>query len=280
MQVQGGLWNPDIEPWGVGRRITVKDLNELKEFSVKDVSNGVIEQEQGIIVANERVSGLSDTAAVGTQARQSNTLGQDQMISRASAVRVDEIVGYLHLAIADVFKLSHAIWVETLEADSKGLEPPDRVISGLQQRGQELPNGRFTAEQLKANVHFKPYGSDATSDPNQRQAQFTNKFVSLGNLGTSFPALQPVFMHPDVVQALLEEWMRTYDVRDRQPYLTALAAIKQQQAALAGMPPAGADPLAGGAPAPAGDPLAAVMQMIQGGGALPPGPTGGAPDGY
>lgn len=260
MQVQNGLWNPDTQPFGVGRVITVRDQNELKEFTVADVPQSIVEQEQALMNAKERVGGLSDVAAIGTRARQSNTLGQDQMISRASAVRVDEVIGHLHAAIADVMSLSLAIWVETVEADAKGMDAPQDVIQTLGGRGLELPDGKFTATQLKGDFHFEPYGSDDSADPDRRKADFNNKFIALSNLAKVFPGIQAMFMNHDVNKAIIEEWLRSYDVRDRQPYLGAFNAPQLPQGSGPGMAPPMGQPGAGGPPD-----LDAIVAMMSGG---------------
>lgn len=272
------LWDPDVQPFGVGRTITVRDMDEVQPLQIPDVPTSMIEQEQGLIGAKERVSGLSDVAVIGTQARQSNTLGQDQMISRASAVRVDEPLGHLHAAISMVMQLSHAIWVETLEADPQGVDAPAGVIQGLAGQGLELQNGKFTAVQLKGDFHFEPYGSDDTADPAQRQAQFNNKFIALANLAKVLPGVQLIFQNPEATKAIVEEWCRAYNVRDRQPYLGALAAppIPPGMGTGLGPPPMGMPSGAmppgmppPGMPPPSGDPMAQLMAMLQGGASGP-----------
>lgn len=269
MVMQGAIWDPDTQPFGVGRTIPVRNPNDVVPMQIPDVPNSVVEQEQSLINAKERVGGLSDVAAIGTRARQSNTLGQDQMISQASAVRVDEPIGHLHLAISHVMALSHAIWVETLEADSKGMDAPDNVLQGLKDRGTDLPDGKFTASQLKGDFHFEPYGTDDTADPVRRQSQFNNKFGSLAQLGQTFPGVQVVFQSTQVAKAIVEEWMRSYNVRDRQPYLGAFQQAPEMPPGAGGMMPAmGAQP-PGGAPD-----MAALLAMAQGGGAPPAGGNG------
>lgn len=274
MQTPGGLWDADVQPFGVGRVIQVRDFNELKQFEVSDVPNSVVEQEQALISAKERVGGLSDVAAIGTRGRQSNTLGQDEMVSRASAVRVDELIGHLHQAIAEVMALTHAIWVETLEADPKGLEAPDHVMQSLGPLGAQLTDGKFTAAQLKGDFHFEPYGSDDSADPDHRQGAFNNKFIALANLGKVFPPIQMVFQSPEAAKAIVEEWAREYNVRDRQPFLGAFQAPPLPPGSGPGMaPPMGAQPP--GAP-PAGGPpdIAALMALMHGGAPPPGGPSG------
>lgn len=281
MQVTGGLWNPEEQPFGVGRVITVRDAHELTEFQVADVPTSIIEQEQALVIALERVSGLSDTAAVGTQARQSNTLGQDQMVARASAVRVDEVIGHLHLAIADVMALSHAIWVETLEQDKHGLDAPHDVVQGLAGQGMTLQDGKFTASQITGDFHFEPYGSDETADPQQRQAFLNNKYIALMNLSKVSPYIQQVLMTPQAGQAMVEDWLRSYNVRDRQPFMPPMAAPGLPPGSGPGMAPPMAAPsgagLPPGAPPPdGGADMASLMALLSGGGA-PSGPPPGSP---
>ena len=264
--MQGAIWDPDTQPFGVGRTIPVRDHNEIKQLQIADVPNSVVEQEHAIMNAKERVGGLSDVAAIGTRSRQSNTLGQDQMISQASAVRVDEVIGHLHAAIADVMLLSHAIWVETLEADPKGLEAPQSVMAGLP---EELPDGKFTAEQIKGDFQFTPYGSDETADPQRRQGNFNNRWMALANLGNVFPAMQVMFQSPEAAKHLVEEWARDYNVRDIKPFIGALMAPPAPPAGGPGMapPPMGEEGAAPGAPPPGGQPdMASLMAMLGGGG--------------
>lgn len=272
--LRGALWNPDVEPFGVGRTITVGAMNEVEPLEIPDVPQSMVEQEQGLISAKERVSGLSDVAVVGTRARESQTLGQDQMVAQASAVRVDEPLGHLHAAISIVMQLSHAIWVETLEADPKGLDAPAGVIQGLAGQGLDLQGGKFTVAQLKGDFHFEPYGSDDTADPRQRQAQFNNKFIALANLAKVLPGVQLIFQNPEATKAIVEEWCRAYNVRDRQPYLGALMAPPMPPGVGPGIgpPPMGAQPgaLPAAMPPPGGgDPMAQLMSLLQGGASGP-----------
>lgn len=255
MVLEGALWNPDVQPFGVGRTITVGRPDEVTPLTIPDVPNSSVEQEVGLHRANEGVSGLSDSFA-GLLSAESRTLGENKLAAGGSAVRVDEMVGHLHLAIADVMTLSNAIWVETLEKDPKGLEAPTSVMESLQNRGMEF-DGRFTVEQLKGEFQFTPYGSDETANPDKRRSDFNNWIEALANLAKMSPAIGMLFQSPDVAKAIMEEGLRVYDVRDRQPFLGALKAPPLPQGAPGGMgatmgPPPGTPPM--GPPGMAGPP--------------------------
>jgi hypothetical protein len=267
-QLQDGIWNPDTQPIGVGRVIKVRTHDEVKQMQVDDVPASMIESERMLHIAKERVGGLADSAS-GVLSAEKRTLGEQKLVAGGSAVRVDEVIGHLHAAIAEVMTLSHAIWVDTLKADPKGLEAPPSVADALQSRGAEF-NGTFTPDMLgnTGDFQFEPYGSDETADPLRRKQAFDGGMIALANLAKVFTPLQIMFANPETSKAILEQWMRVYDIRDRQPFLGAF-----QQAPM--MPPA-AGP---GGPAPMGPPggapsgpsappeLQALIASLTGGGA-------------
>lgn len=273
--LQTALWDPDAQPIGVGRTIPVRDHNEVKQLDVRDVPPSVIEQEHAIIGMNERVSGLSDAAVVGVTSDDKRTATENRIVAGGSGVRVDEIVGYLHLALAEVMAVSLAFWIESLESDKQGIDAPASVLAGLSQSGNELANGKFTAAQLKGDFQFEPYGSDENADPARRQQMFANKFIALGNLGKTFPAVQSLFMNPDVGKTVVEEWARNYDVRDLQPFLNALTAVPGGMMPAAGPMGAGAGalPPQPGLPQPGGLPpdVAQAFASLHGAGGNPGG---------
>lgn len=251
MQATGGLWDAEAEPFGIGRVIHVRDMQELKEFNIQDVPMSVIQQEQQLMVAKERVSGLSDSA-VGVLSSERRTLGEQKLVAGGSAVRVDEVMGYLHSAIADVLYISHKIWEETLEADPKGINAPASIAASIQSRGEDYSgfDGKFTLEQLKGDFQFEPFGSDELADTQRRRADFDSGFLALANLAKVVPALGAVLNSPDVAKATLEQWLRVYDVRDRQPFLGAMQAPPiPMGAAGPGAAPMGGPPMGGALPA-------------------------------
>jgi len=249
-QLQGGLWDSDAQPFGVGRIITVRDHRELEQMQVADVPVSIVEQERALHVAKERVGGLADSAS-GVLSAERRTLGEQKLVSGGSAVRVDEVMGHLHAALSEVMLLTHAIWVETLEADPKGLEAPETVAMSLRNRGAEF-DGKFTAAQIKGDFQFEPYGSDELADPRRQRADFDSGFMALSNVAKAVPSIGRILTDEKVGKAILEEFLRTYNWRDRQPFLGAFMA-----------PPVPA-PNAGIGPSPMGAP----------GGAAP---TGGPP---
>lgn len=268
MQITGGLYDPEAQPFGVGRIITVRDMNELKPLQIPDVPASAIQQHNILMGAKERVGGLSDSA-VGVLSAERRTLGEQKLVAGGSAVRVDEVIGHLHQAIADVMLISHAIWVETLESDPKGMDAPPSVAGALAARGGDYSSfdGKFTADQLRGDFQFEPFGSDELADTQRRRSDFDSGFLALANLAKVIPALGVVLNNPEVARATLEQWLRVYDVRDRQPFLGAMNAPP--------LPPTGAGmgaPPMGGPPAP-GMPPGAPGAMPAGmpvPGALPP----------
>lgn len=259
-RLRNALWDPDTQPIGVGRVIDVNEHNEIKQMVIPDVPNSVVQSEQFLHQSKERVGGLSDNF-VGLLSSQDRTLGENRLAAGGSAVRVDEVVGHLHAAIATVMELSHAIWQDALEADPRGIAAPAGIADALKAQGMELQNGRFTAAQLKGDFAFEPYGSDATANPDRRKSDFNSGIEALANLAKVVPGLQVIFQNRDAAKAILEEWLRVYDVRDRQPFMGAFMA-----------PP---PPPTTGAPTQIGQPPAAGPP-----GAPPPGPPSAAgPDG-
>lgn len=276
MQAQGGIWNADEQPFGVGRIIQVRDKNELTPFQVQDVPPSVIDSERALHMAKERVGGLADSA-VGVLSGERRTLGENKLVAGGSAVRVDEVLGHLHAAIAEVMEISHAIWIETLKAEgSKGIEAPSSVINALKTRGNEyeLQDGTFTAAQLAGEYHFEPYGSDDTADPQMRRQNFDGFVVALTKLAQAMPALGMMLQNPSVAKAVLEQLLRSYDVRDRQPFLGAMDQMPTQPPPMPGQPPMGGPPgmpPPGGTGMPAGLPPQLMALLAQG---APPAPGG------
>jgi hypothetical protein len=151
-------------------------------------------------------------------------------------VRVDEVIGYLHLAIAEVLYVSHVIWQDTLNADPRGVRAPSSVVTRLKQGGTEF-GGTFTADDLTGEFAFEPYGSDDSADPDKRRQTFATFTQGLTNLAKAVPGLQPVLTNTEAAKAILDQLLRDYDIRDRKPFLDAFS---QPAAPMAGQ----ADPMA------------------------------------
>lgn len=263
--LQGSAWDPNEQPFGIGRVITVRSHDEIKQLQVNDVPQSLVWLRRDVMALKERVGGLADTA-IGTQSSESRTLGENNMVAAASAVRVEEPLNNLRQAIAQIMQLAHAIWIETVEADTRGVDAPDSVIASLEASGSELQGGRFTAEQLKGRFRFKPYGSVDTADNNMRMQYFNQSLMTLGNLAKLFPAYGQIFQNQDVARSILQEWGRVFKVRDPNVFMKAALAPPPAQ-----LPQAGGQDMAGGTPPQpdvAGGPppeLAALLQSLGGG---------------
>ncbi len=261
-QISGGLWDYNAQPIGIGQVVTVRSHDELKPMLIPDVPNSVVEQERDLHVAKERVGGLSDSAS-GVLSAERRTLGENKLAAGGSAVRVDVVIGRLQRAIAVVMQLSNEIWIDTLSAqDSKGIDAPPSVTAALQRSGLDF-DGKFTADQLKGDFQFEPYGSDDTADPQRRKADFDGGFMALAKLGQVFPSIGAIMQAPEAGNAVVEQWGRAYNVKDMGPFEKPLKApaLPPTSAGMGPAPMGGAAP--GGAPsgAPSGLPpaLAALM---------------------
>jgi hypothetical protein len=62
---------------------------------------------------------------------------------------------------------------------AKGSTRRSGVVQTLSARGAELQDGKFTAQMLKGNFQFEPYGSDASADPQRQRGDF-NRARSAG----------------------------------------------------------------------------------------------------
>lgn len=269
-RLSGALWDPDAEPFDIGGVITVRDMNEVQQMQITDAPQSSVFLMRDLLQANERVGGLSDVAVIGTGGRESNTLGQDQMVAAASNVRVEEMLGPLRRCVSAVYALSHAIWMDTLEADKQGLEAPAGLAESLEVNDVELQNGRFLASQIAGKFQFKPYGSDETADLNKQQMSFNQGLQSLAGMAKVFTPLAMIFQSPEVAKAILEEWARVNRVRNKPVFLRALRPPMPMPPAAGGMSPnPPMDPAAGGAPPD----LAGLLAQLNGGqpGAAPQG---------
>ncbi len=274
--LQGALYDPEAQPIGVGRAVYVREMYEIQPMVYPDVPISAVQQTVEQIQAVERVSGLGDNA-VGVQSQEARTLGEQRLVAGGTAVRVDEVMGHLHWAISQVMLLSNAIWVDTLETDGKGLDAPSRVAATLEARGLDFEHGKFTAAMLTGNFQFEPFGSDAAADPQRLRGDFNAGLEALANLAKAVPSLAPVLMDKEVGKTILEQFMRVYNWRDRQPLLKAFT--NQPAMPVTATPTGGPAPMGapnGGAPAPGGSPgiPPALLAMLQGAGSWPAGGPG------
>jgi len=143
-------WDMDEEPWGVGAVITVQDMNDVQPVTLPDVSASMAGREQGIIDAAERLSGLNDVT-LGSAPQESRTLGEVQMVTEQSFVRIEEQVRNLQETMEDLFKIRHELWRRA--ADEAPLEPSERFIRQLEFRQIEMAEQGITGASLAGTFH-------------------------------------------------------------------------------------------------------------------------------
>jgi hypothetical protein len=275
-------WDIEEEPWGPGAVITVNDMGEIEPVALPDVPNSMMSRETAIIAAGERVSGLNDVA-LGATPGESRTLGEVNMVTEQSFVRIEESIRNMQEALEDLFRVRHELWRRA--AAEQPLEPSARFIRELALRGIEMAEGGITPEVLAGTFHGKPRGSVESADRNRQRQNYNGFMQAVAGFGQMNPQLQQVLASPQVIMPLFEQALRLYDVPNRAQFMRAMREwemqllqqqqMAQQQAAM-GMPPPGAPgqpQLPPGGPPPPGGPQAGAPP----GGPPPPGPGGPPP---
>jgi len=273
-------WDMDEEPWGVGAVITVQDMNDVQPVVIPDVPGSMAGREQGIIDAAERLSGLNDVT-LGSAPQESRTLGEVQMVTEQSFVRIEEQVRNIQETMEDLFKIRHELWRRA--ADEEPLEPSERFMRQLEFRSIDLAEGGITGEALAGTFHGKPHGSVESADKSKQRSNYNGFMQVMGGFAQMNPSLQQVFASPDVIIPLFEQALSLYDSPNKGQLMRSLKGWQEQQAQAAQMaaqqPPAppGAPPGQPGAPPPGG-PGAGAPPPPGGpppaGGGPPPGPPG------
>lgn len=228
-RLTGALWDPIEQPWGAGAVIDVRDMRELEPVQVPDVPNSVVDWERGLERIAERLVGVNDIAAGQTVQNSAKTLGEVQMATEQSFVRMDLVIRRFQEAMEDLAAIRHAIWKRVLAEQPEGLEPPQGVMVGLEARGLPLPGGKMTAQLLEGQYRFKPRGSVETADPRALRADFNQMLQALPALLQASPLLQKaLLMNPMAARALLEQFVRVYRIPNRQAFLSGAGQIQQQ----------------------------------------------------
>jgi hypothetical protein len=249
----GALWDPLEQPWGASSVIDVRDMREVEPVQVPDVPPSVIDWERACERTAERLVGVNDIAS-GQAMQESKTLGEVQMATEQSFVRMDLVIRRFQEAMEDLAAIRHAIWKRVLSEQPDGIEPPQGVMVGLEARGMALPGGRMTAQMLEGQFRFKPRGSVETADPRALRADFNQMLQALPALIQASPFLQQaLLMNPQAARALLEQFVRVYRIPNRQAFLSGAVMIDQQAQQMQ------------------------MMQQAQQMGLLPPGPPQGGP---
>src|SRR6185295_4375348 len=101
---------------------------EITQLQVADVPNSI---EIGIERAErtaERLAGVNDIASGASTESSEPTLGEQQMRTAASEVRIELIVKRFQEAMEDVWQVRHAIWKRTLAESPDGIDAPESVL--------------------------------------------------------------------------------------------------------------------------------------------------------
>lgn len=250
-RLQGALWEPAEQPWGPKAVIDVRSMQEIEPMVVPDFTDPVLKHIQMMESTAERLAGINDVAA-GQVTTQTKTLGEVQMATEQSFVRMDLIVRRAQEAVEDIYQIRHAIWKRTLAEQPDGLEPPATLLNSLEGRGvdidQYLPDKKITAQLLDGAFRFKPHGSVQTADPSARRQQWISFLQILPMLLQQFPmqGQNPITMS----RAIWRETLRSFGVENVQAFIGSPA--NDLQATIMGN----------------------VMPMLMGGGGLPGMPPG------
>lgn len=285
----GALWDPQTDPWRPGAVIDVRDMREIEAMDVPDVAQSVFEHISMTERIAERIAGINDVAS-GQVASQNRTLGEVQMATEQSFVRMDLVVKRFQEALEELAQIRHAIWKRTLaERGEDGIEAPASMVSNLEGRGESidsaLPGNRVTAAMLDGVFRFKPHGSVENADPNRQRNDLIGMLQALPMMLGAFPALRMAFSSPQAARAMGREFLKAFKVRNQQAILGSVSFDLQQQTTLDGLPMAPAIPMPQGPPMPGG-PMGGPMPPMGGPAgppALPPpppmpgGPQGGFP---
>ena len=269
-RLQGALWDPEEQPFGPASVIDVRDMREIEPFDMPDVAQSVFEHISMMDRTAERIAGINDVAS-GQVATESRTLGEVQMATEQSFVRMDLIVKRFQEAMEEIAQICHAIWTRTLaERGDDGIEAPAALISNLEGRGvsidSALPGNRVTASMLQGVYRFKPHGSVENADPNRQRNDLMGMLQALPMVMQAFPMLGMMFSSPMAARAMGREFLKAFRVRNSQAFLGSISSDMAQQQGLDGMPPAPAIP-----PPPMG------MPPGMGGPPMMPGPQGPPP---
>lgn len=277
MRQQGALWDPSEQPWGPKAVIDVRQKGEVEpfqmpEFGLQYADNRIMSCER----TAERLAGVNDIASGASSVGQSNTLGEEQMRTEASAVRIELIIRRFQEAMEDVFQIRHAIWKRTLASEPDGIDAPQSLVVGMEGRGTPIeqfsPTGKITAALLEGSFRGKPYGSVATADPGKRRSDLVQFMQGLPMVLQICPMMAAQLQTPQAQRALFREFLQAFNFPNRQALLGSPAQDMAQTIGMGmpgmmppgmgmppGAPPPGPPPM-GGPPHPPMPPGAGSVQ--------------------
>jgi hypothetical protein len=214
-RLTGALWDPLEQPWGPSAVIDVRDMKEVEPMQVPDVPASAVERERSMERTAERLMGVNDIAS-GQTLNETKTLGEVQMATEQSFVRMDLVIRRFQESMEDLFQIRHAIRKRMLQ-EQKEIEPPASVLTGLEARGVPV-SGMIGPEVMEGTFRGKPRGSVETADPKALR----NDLNQLLQVLPAFMQLAPMmaqFFGPQSVRAMLDQVVRTYRIPNRQAFL-------------------------------------------------------------
>jgi hypothetical protein len=231
----GALWDPYEQPWGPRAVIDVRQMEEIQPVEVPDYTASVMNHIQMCEQTAERVVGVNDISA-GQVSSESRTLGEVQMATAASEIRMKQIIRRFQESMEDIAQIRHAILKRTVAEAQDGIEPPQSMMASLEGRGVDImsamPDKKVTAELLEGVFRFKPRGSVETADPLRQQQQMVSMVQMLPALLQMFPFMGPMFQTPQAARAMGREFLKIFRVENTQAFLGSPAQDLMQTQAL------------------------------------------------
>ncbi len=280
LQVDGGLWNPALKPWGPGKVIPVRSMDDIKQMEVADVPQSTSMMKQEVLSFAERLSGMNDTTT-GQTSQADRTLGEIKLVTQQSWIRIDEVVKNLQQAFEDLFTILNTMWRMKLE-DTPEPWPGDILVS-MEQRAINM-GPMITADVLDGPFRGKPRGSVEASDFSQMRADTVQMITAITQLSQQVPALKVQLNNPATIRSILTQIARIYRWPDRQNLVSNFngqgppppppeppPAPKVSIALKGDLSPQESQQLASGAPGASGPP---GMPGGMPGGPMPPPPVG------
>lgn len=230
-RLQGALWDPVEQPWGPKAVIDVRDMREIEPMSVPDMTAPILEHIQMMERTAERLAGINDIAS-GQVSQETRTLGEVQMATEQSFVRMDLITRRFQEGIEDLYQIRHAIWKRALAEQPEGVDAPQSLLSALEGRGESidqfLPDKKITAQLLDGAFRFKPHGSVESADPNRLRQDWIGFMQAIPMALQAFPMLAPMFQTPQAARAMARQMFRVFRVNNPQAFLGSAAQDLQQ----------------------------------------------------
>lgn len=228
------LWDPDLQPMGPRAVIDVRDMSEVQAMEIPSLSDIGLKHGQQCVETSERIMGVNDIA-LGQSAQTGTTLGEVEMRTQQSMVRIELLIKNVAEALEELGQIRHAIWLRAIEDSEKygGTYAPARVFEGLDERGGDPSkdqDGKITADMLEGTFRFKPRGSTDTADKSKQRNDFNQGIATLGALAQIWPAMaQSISGNLGAAESALEQWLRLNNIPDKQTWLGPVKMLIQQQ---------------------------------------------------